>query len=457
MLHRELGSDLFELMDAIPAFDAFPVVDAQLDRLRSMAEAHPDVCSLMRVGSSQLGEPLMGVRIEGGPRQAVCFGAPHPNEPIGCLTALELVRTLCENTDLRTRLGVTWSIVPCADPDGMRLNEAWFTGPLTRTSFGRNFYRPAGSQQVEWTFPQAYKDVYFDRALPETTALMRLIDQQRPALLCPLHNSELGGAYYYVSREAKPLYPTLHAIAEHCSIPLDLGEPETPSAPVYADAVFGMSTIEAAYEYAKRMGRDPSKRRSGASSAGYARRYGTFSIISETPYWTHPSAADRTPISTSYADVLRRRADGLEDLSKRLTEGYDRVRKDVIGGFPFARATEEFGPGFASGAAADRKRSEEPEAQRPATVAERFSCEETVHSFRVRFAGMFLRLLETQIASGNGTPAIRREQQELAAVYRAWCEEAEAATPAEPIPIRSTVALQYGAVLAAAAHVAYGD
>jgi hypothetical protein len=449
--------DLLEqLLGEVPEYDRFWTVDEQIAELNALAETHPALSTLTRIGTSQLGEALWCLRIEGGPRHAICFGSPHPNEPIGCLSALHLARTLCADPALRGRLGMTWHLIPCADPDGMRLNEGWFRVPLTRTNFGRHFYRPAPSEQVEWTFPVAYKDLYFDRSLPETQALMRLIDELRPALLCPLHNSELGGAYYYLSRPAPELYPILHDLARQCSIPLDLGEPEMPYIEPYAPAIFRMSSPQDAYEFAVRMNVDPLERASGGSSTSYAGRWGTFSIVSETPYWTHREAADRTPTSTSYREVLRRRGEALKALSEDLVEVFTEVRADLVGGRPFALAVDEFGGSLGRMGVADLRRSGESQAQRAATVAERFSCADLVHCFRLRYGGMLARLLDGQLAIGNGTPPIRRHQRRFAAVYAGWCEEAEAATPATPLPIRNTVALQYGAMLAAAAHVAEG-
>jgi hypothetical protein len=84
------------------------------------------------------------------------------------------------------------------------LNEGWLKGPFTREHYARNFYRSAGDEQVEWSFPLDYKTAYFDAVLPETAALMRLIDHVRPALMCSLHNTEQGGVYYYLSRPEPP-------------------------------------------------------------------------------------------------------------------------------------------------------------------------------------------------------------------------------------------------------------
>ena len=116
----------------------------------------------------------------------------------------------------------------CIDPDGTRLNEGWFKGPFDIYTYASNFYRPAGKDQVEWTFPIEYKTLKFDSPLPETQALMELIDTAKPHFLYALHNAGFGGAYFYINRQVPSLYPELHRAIENLGIPLSQGEPEVP-------------------------------------------------------------------------------------------------------------------------------------------------------------------------------------------------------------------------------------
>jgi hypothetical protein len=100
------------------------------------------------------------------------------------------------------------------------------------------------------------------------------------------------------------------------------------------------------------------------------------------------------------------------------------------------------------------RRAEQADPHRRATVAEVVSTVDAVHMFRLRYGGMLLRALDAELAAGNLRPAVRGTRAALAERYAAWCAEATAVTPAEPIPIRSLVATQYAAVAAAAAHLA---
>jgi hypothetical protein len=441
-----------EALRRIPEFVAIPSVDELNREFSEIAERAG--LPLRRIGTSRLGEPLHALTVGTGPAQAVIFGGVHPNEPIGALTALHLAATLVDEPELAARLGYTWHIVPCIDPDGARLNEGWFAGPFTRGHYARHFYRPAADEQVEWTFPFSYKKAYFDRMMPETVALMRLIDDVRPAFMCSLHNGEHGGVYYYLSRPAPELYEPLHAIAAAVKLPLDTGEPEVPYTPRYAEAIFGMGRSEDAYDFAEAAGLDPTRWDAGASSAAYAEKYGTLTLVTEVPYWLHPDANDVSESDETYADVLKRRAEGMDELSRRLGETLRAIEPDVSIRSPFLRASRAFVPGFEQLARQEAHRAGQPDAARPATRAERFGCLDQVHCFRLRYGGMLLRALDAELAAGNGTPVIRHRHAELAEVYDGWVAEAEAVTSSEPIPLGTLAAVQYAAILAASAHAA---
>jgi hypothetical protein len=443
---------LVDELESVPAMDGFAGVDELVATAQRLAAEYSDVARLRRIGTSRLGEPLVCLTVGSGEHHAVVFGMPHPNEPIGGLTAVHLARRICADPALRERLGYTWHIVPCIDPDGTRLNEGWFEGPFTRTLYARNFYRPAASEQVEWTFPFAYKRAYFDQVLPETLALMRLIDDTRPTFMCSLHNGEVGGVYYYLSRPEPSLYPVLQGIPAHLSLPLDTGEPEAPFIRRLDTAIYQTASTEEAYDYAESAGVDPLHEVAGDSSAAYASRYGTLTLVSELPYLADKNAGDQRPAKIGYGDLLRSQAAGLRELAWLLTDTLDQVSPDLVTDSPFLRATRYFAPMCASLPEMNERRAAVAESSRPATVAEQHSCEDLVHMFRLRYGGMLLRALDGEVAIGNGTPAIRFRRAALSETFQAWCDEAEEASSAETIPIKKLVGTQYAAILAVASH-----
>ncbi|TDD22646.1 hypothetical protein E1218_19100 [Kribbella turkmenica] len=440
-------------LESVPEIAVFSTADELVDELTRLHDLYPGVTSLRRVGTSRLGDPLLCLTIGSAGEEALVFGLPHPNEPIGGLTALHLAGRLCEDQELRERLGHRWHVVACIDPDGLRLNEGWLKGPFTREHYARNFYRPAGDEQVEWTFPLDYETAYFDEVLPETAALMRLIDQLRPALMCSLHNTEVGGAYYYLSRPEPELHGVLQEIPERLGLSLDRGEPESPSMVRFADGIFRMPDIETLYDYYVEHGDPLPERFGGNSSHSYARSYGTLTLLSELPHWDDARVGDPSPTTTSYADALREQAAGLRDLVGWMAKILTATGDDLTPASAFVRASRFYARALAPTPDGIEKRAAEPESQRPATVAELAALWDSVHMFRLRYAGMLLRALEAEIGIGNATPAIRTARASLGTQYDAWiAEESETASMVQ-IPIRSLVASQYAALAATADHL----
>ncbi|WP_020580417.1 M14 family zinc carboxypeptidase [Actinopolymorpha alba] len=444
--------DPVHLSADVPENHRFPTVDELTARFERLAQEYSDLATLHRIGTSRLGEPLRCLTIGTGATDAVVFAGVHPNEPVGSVTAEHLASVLCRDDALRNRLGLRWHIVPCIDPDGARLNERWFGGPFTRSSYGRHFYRPAPNEQVEWTFPFAYKKAYSDRVLPETLALMRLIDDTRPVFMCSLHNGEHGGVYYYLSRPAAPLYPRLHAVPAALGLPLYANKPETPYTVELAAGIYEALRNEDAYDFLEGLGLDPLQRAYGGPSWSYAERWGTLTLVSEVPYWAHPDAASQEPIEEGYADLLRARVDKLADTAQVLTGVLDAAGSDLTIDSPYLRAVRAFVPSIAKTAEQELKRAGQVEGKRPATRGERFNCLDSVHMFRLRNGGMLLQALDSELAAGNVSPAIRGQHRMLSEVYACWAEAAEQDTAEEPIPIRSLVRVQYGAILVTAAY-----
>ncbi|MFI7450275.1 M14 family zinc carboxypeptidase [Nonomuraea sp. NPDC049714] len=441
---------MLDELDSVPAFDRFATVDEVHESLAALADGHPGVAGLRRIGTSRLGDPLLCLTVGDGPRHAIVAAGPHPNEPIGGLTVTHLATRLCTDADLRRATGYTWHIVGCLDPDGTRLNEGWFAGPFTKAHYGRHFYRPAPDEQVEWTFPFSYKRSYFDRVLPETLALMRLIDDTRPAFFTTLHNGESGGVFYYLNRPVPELHAVLKELPGRYGVPLHAGEAEHPAVRSFEQAIYQAPTMEDAYDYLEANGQDPVPHIGGAASDSYIKKYGTLGLTAEIPYWTEPEAADTSPVGRSYRDLIQEQAKRMRETHEILDATLSAVSGDLVTASPFLSASRAFVPMLADWAETDERRAVDPSGDRPATVAEVFSCRDSLASARLRFGGILLRALEGEMAVGNGTPVIRARAGELAELHARWCEESE--TAARTIPIHDLVAIQYGAILAGAAH-----
>ncbi|WP_067498891.1 M14 family zinc carboxypeptidase [Actinoplanes sp. TFC3] len=454
-----LPSWLLDELDTVPSYDHFAGVDELHAGLRDIAARYPDIATLRRCGSSQQGDPLLCLTVDRRPGErrgevpeALAFGLPHPNEPIGGLTALHLAERLCADAGLRERLGHRWRIVDCADPDGLRLNEGWLRGPFTRAHYARHFYRPAGRDQVEWNFPINHGDAYFDEPMPETQALMRLIDEHRPALVASLHNSELGGAYYWLNRSEPELHPILKQIPQHLGIPLDRGEPEAAGLTLLDEAIYEATPLEKVYERTIADGEPWIE--GGGSTTWYADRWGALMLVSELPYWLDPRASDTSAAGVTYASALAANADGLAGLATLLNDSVAAVEGKLLAPqSPYWRAGRFFARLVRDAAEGRRVRAAKPESDRPATVAEATSLESHVHEWRLRYGGILLRALQGEAAVGNVREPVRAALKDVEQRYAQWLEQDAANAELEPIEIRRLVGVQYAATIAAAAHL----
>jgi hypothetical protein len=134
--------DLAALLEHLPERSGFLGPDAIGTEVDRLCRDFPGLSRRAVAGHSAEGRPIELLTVGHGARPVLLLGVPHPNEPVGVLTALFLARLLCEDEALRVRLGVTLWIVPVADPDGLALNASWMEAPLTPLTYARGFYRP---------------------------------------------------------------------------------------------------------------------------------------------------------------------------------------------------------------------------------------------------------------------------------------------------------------------------
>lgn len=435
--------NLAEYMRRVPDVAQFPSVDALHTQLDAIAVAHPGLVRVRRIGMSRLGEPLRVLTVGDGPADAVVIGGPHPNEPIGGLTVGVLAWLLCRDAALREELGYRWHLVPCADPDGTRLNEGWFGRPGDRRAYAEHFYRPDLSEQVEWTFPLSGEDYRFDRTLPETAALMRLMDEVEPSLVCSLHNAEHQGVFFYLNRDDPELARQLAGLSGMEGLPLHHGEPEMPGSRLIAPGVY--STHDG-----PRVG---AMFGSGASSADYAARFGALHLMTEVPMWADHRVADRTETGTDHQQLVASGAAARREALDMLEAALAAVADDLTVRSPFERSVRATLRTF-------RTLVDQREALsgpgRSATIAEEFDHRQALHLLRLRLLGTFLRMLDAEIAAGSPTPAVRALRRVLTETFDRWVREAEADTQCPPIEIRRPVAVQLGAILLAAARALDG-
>jgi hypothetical protein len=447
--------DLQQLAQDIPNYDVFLTIDELTASSHQLAAEFPDLVSIKVVGETRGGDPIELLTIAGGEHQALVFGGPHPNEPIGTMTIEFLTRRLCEDKTLRDELGYTWHFIKCIDADGMRLNEGWFKGPFTPTNYARHFFRPASFDQVEWTFPVEYKQLKFDAPLPETQALMKVIDEVKPRFMYSLHNAGFGGVYYYVSRKTDPLTETFHTIPKWFGLALDLGEPELSSAEEFAPAIFRMLSVGEIYDHLEKNGvADPaSVLKSGCSSEEYARPHDTFTLVVEMPYYDDPRVNDLTPTDTIRRAAILKKLDWVDESDAWLEAEWEKVSDAVLPETPIRRAFDHFLSVGKESRKAERQWALSTEdTNRPATQAELFSNTMGTRFYRLLILGMFVRMLENDLTEeGQKNPVAQEVRDAALARLEEQGASLEDDLDYRVLPIRSLVGVQVCAGLATAA------
>ena len=271
-----------ELLRGIPDYREFLTAQELDDSSAALARDYPDVVSVFPFGKTKEGRTLNCMKIAGGQHVALMFGCPHPNEPIGTMMLEYFTRALAQNKALRDELDYTWYIVKAWDYDGLMLNEKWLKGPYTLYNYSRNFFRPAGFKQVDWTFPIDYKELHFHSPIPETQAMMKLIDEIRPEFIYSLHNAGFGGVYWYETAATPEIWDDLHAAPLSQDVPMNLGEPEAPYCQLLAPAIYKELSITDEYDYLEKYGTKNIGQaiKVGSCSADYAnRRWGSFTML----------------------------------------------------------------------------------------------------------------------------------------------------------------------------------
>jgi hypothetical protein len=447
-----------EIMNDVPDYEVFLTVDELGASARQLAQRYPEQVAILPIGQSRRGDTIAALRMGAGPKTALLFAMPHPNEPIGGMMLAYLSERLAEDRALREELGYTWYLITCVDPDGTRLNEGWFKGPFSVSNYARHYYRPPAHQQVEWTFPIDYKTLHFDDPLPETQALMRLIEEVRPDVIYSLHNSGFGGVYFYLSEPAQGLYAPFHALVRSQGLPLHLGEPEMPYAVTFTDAVFKVPFVTEGYDYLEaHTGGDPAEViTGGTASFDYARQFGDpFCLVCEMPYFYHPAIHDTSPSETTRREtILRAVALGREELAF-LQAQYDALAEELTVPSPFRDTLETTLRVYPRHLDAEESWARtDPETERTATVAEEFDSLVIGRFYRLLSLGMFLRMIDAQVAAGGWSPTLSAVREAVEAAFEERSEALEDSLAYTVIPIQKLVRVQLGSALLTAAHAA---
>ena len=452
---------LFEqVINNIPDYKEFLTVDEMDNSSKRLAEKYPDVVSIFEMGRTRDNHPLYCLKIGNGSSNALMFGCPHPNEPIGAMMLEYFTEELASNKELREELDYTWYIIKSWDADGTKLNEKWFKGPYTLYNYSRNFFRPAGHQQVDWTYPIDYKKLSFHDTIPETKAMMNLIDEIEPKFIYSLHNAGFGGVYWYISKEVPEIYDEMRKTANKQNIPLNLGEPEAPYCVELSPAIYQDLGIQQSYDYLDKYGiENPQDEiRTGTCTADYAKKYNSFTLLTELPYFYDKRINDSSPGTMTRKEAVIKSLEFDDEHSEFIVETLNSIKDYIDKDNPFRLALEAFTNNKNTNEATLKMIENNPDFKRIATVAEEFDNLLVTRFYKMLSYGLLVRAVESAINKGENLEDEAKIKLEstfnlVESRLKDLSEYLETEMDYEVVPIKKLIAIQLECGLLVSQHL----
>jgi len=329
-----------EVLADVPHFDTFCSVEklhGLVDRLRADSRFAINVA-----GTSVNGLPIHHVRFGSGSVKALLVAFPHCMEPIGSLTVFSLMTLLHQGNRALLEADVEWHIVPCIDPDGALLNEAWSQKPFTLENYMRNFYVQASRDEVDTSFAVTHKKLVWNQPSKEAKILQRLLDLIRPDFYFSLHNARMGGAYYMLSRDIDHKhYRDIYKLLEQHGFPIQKRPAFQEVCAPFGEGIVEVCAIEKFYDYLEQTTPSPEEvLQFGAASWDYLAKIkpSALTFIAEMGYVRHPSDESEKETGQNLRQFKLRIDADSKYLATVLLEEWEKVKADLDPASPLYQA-----------------------------------------------------------------------------------------------------------------------
>ncbi len=444
---QSMGSDIDvgSLLGGVHGYSEFLTgteLNRELKRLASSGKI-----KLASIGKSKGGRQIYCAVLGNGKKNALVFGFPHSNEAVGSLTCLELIKAIPKSKAMQQ---FRWYIIPCADPDGAALNEGWFKGKFTLRKYVHNFYRGKLSAQMDWSFPVDYKGRRFSGSPPNVKALVGLIMKVKPELVFPIHNSGMGGAYFFLTRRMPSgYYKEVSELCRSFSVPLDMGEPEEEFMVTLRKPFYMVPSFSDYSGYFKDEITSKKSLPIGTTSVDFAKSYNRklFGIVAEVPYIIDDRVQDNSPTTMHRRDELSERIGERQELADTLRHALecDGVNKRS----PFYGTLEWLLGATKNRIEMEKKALKEGKYGKRATVAEKFSSEVIERFYEAVALGEVRRLLLESRSCAEEHDTLRSVDREIDFFINKIENEGEP----KALPIRDLVQVQLGFLLISIKHL----
>jgi Zinc carboxypeptidase len=421
--------------------DAYPTVSGVAAAARILTMRHPDLCRMRLAGESRAGRPLWLLSVGHGSRRILVVAGPHPDEQAGGATALWLAEQAVWDRRRFAEADVTWDFLLCLDPDGTVLNENGPAGERPPAVHYRHTFRPHASEQPEWAGSLRTPR----EELPETFALLAIIDELRPVLQCSLHGTDVGGSWVQLTGDIPGLAEPFGKYAAELDIPVQTGT---------YDALFWQHTGPGVYVLPprgaqERFGSEPED--ANGSTWSRPHRYGGLTALVEVPMWATRRIADPAPHPDPAHAVTvlsaRLRKDGAA-AATALERALPLLGQAGQPSLPLLRGVEQAVGAFPG--LADDFDGLAAHSPVPLTMAHVAALDIAARRIPLRAAGMLLRLLDEARLDENPASEPARLRSRLERRIDAGARDLIATTDARWVPIADQIELQARTCLAAA-------
>ncbi len=438
------------VLTSLPDWTRIYTVSEQAERTKAAREKYPGSLRVEEIGRSRAGRPLEVLTVGSGRMTVLLLGFPHPDEGVGALMADHVLNAALARPELLRAFDARLVVVKCWDIDGAALNEGWFAGESSFEAQAKTHFRPPPAMQMEWTFPVEYKAHKWDAVPPETEAVRRLIDRERPHFMLGLHNAAFNDPYFYLSREAPEAYKALTRAVEGERMAMSERSPDVPFEVAFAPGIFKMYGLREYYDYAEKY--TPERLvhlKRGACSDEYlaATVPHSFSFNAEVPRAIDRRIRDKTATDRELRQVMMARTFQQRAEMKRLDDEMSPIieRLGTDGSLIKESVRQHIGEARARASESTNDIATDPQYARPATVADVFE-----HEVVGPFEDMMV-LGEGWRAAGEyakgGDAVAKKAELAISARITGLAAVIKAKSKFEPVPLKRSAAVQLRALV----------
>jgi|GEM_PF-960054 hypothetical protein len=441
-------TDFTDILENVPHFRRYMTVDELHKRNAELVNENPGKVELIDLGKSTNGEVIDCLKIGDGKYNALIHGFPNCEEPMGGNLLDYFASSLVQDDELRESLDYTWYLIKCSDPDGARLNEGFQKGPHTPMNFTLNYYRTPNVLTAESCFPYRFGPLDLNDPVPETKALMKIMDTVPMTFISSLHMMKWGGITYEVPEPCEPIYPTLWDVAKQFNV-----FPRKRLGTMYAPGIQYAAYLSPARSWVKAW--NAGNKNLEPIRGCYIYEYGQqlnpnmFMQIPECCIWYEPDMWNNTPTDTTLGEALDYGKAKLDEADSFLLKIWQEALPHLKTETPFKAMTEEWMAPIISAYTnvTDPAFSyDEKTRGKKATVAEKVGVEGHDDLYRMFYLGAMIRTLEAELEAG-GSEKLDGLNKEVMGTLQEYDNYLHDNYTILAHPIRNLVGMSLGSIL----------